>query len=69
MSADFINVRWIKSRFCSADGCVEVAHLTGGKVAVRDSKDVSKPPHVFDRDEWAAFITGAKHGEFDLPVS
>jgi hypothetical protein len=54
---------------CSADGCVEVAHLPGGNVALRDSKDVSKPAHVFDREEWAAFIAGAKNGEFDLPVS
>jgi Domain of unknown function (DUF397) len=69
MNPDFTNVQWIKSRMCSADGCVEVAHLKGGNVAVRDSKDLSKPAHVFDRDEWAAFITGAKNGEFDLPVS
>jgi len=48
---------------------VEVAHLASGGVAVRDSKDVSKPAHVFDREEWSAFITGAKNGEFDLPVS
>jgi hypothetical protein len=24
---------------------------------------------VFDRDEWSAFITGVKSGDFDLPVS
>jgi hypothetical protein len=69
MYPDPANTRWIKSRLCSADGCVEVAHLPGGHVALRDSKDVSKPAHVFDREEWAAFIAGAKNGEFDLPVS
>ena len=69
MNPDFADVRWIKSRSCSADGCVEVAHLPGGNVAIRDSKDVTKSAHVFDRDEWTAFITGAKNGEFDLPVS
>ncbi len=63
------NPQWIRSRMCSADGCVEVAHLPGGHVALRDSKDISKAAHVFDREEWAAFIAGAKNGEFDLPVS
>jgi hypothetical protein len=48
---------------------VEVAHLAGGGVAVRDSKEVGKPAHVFDREEWASFIAGVKNGEFDLPVS
>jgi len=69
MYADLTNAQWIKSRFCSADGCVEVAHLPGGNVALRDSKDVGKAAHVFDREEWSAFIAGAKNGEFDLPVS
>jgi len=48
---------------------VEVAHLSGGMVALRDSKDTGKTAHVFDREEWAAFIAGAKNGEFDLPAS
>jgi hypothetical protein len=38
-------------------------------VALRDGKDTAKPAHVFDSDEWAAFVTGVKAGEFDLPVS
>ncbi len=69
MYSDRANTQWIRSRMCSADGCVEVAHLPGGHVALRDSKDISKAAHVFDREEWAAFIAGAKNGEFDLPVS
>jgi hypothetical protein len=67
MNPDLTNVQWIKSRMCSADGCVEVAHLPGGNVALRDSKDVSRPAHVFDREEWSAFLAGAKNGEFDCP--
>ena len=62
MYADLTNAQWMKSRMCSADGCVEVAHLPGGNVALRDSKDVTKAAHVFDREEWAAFIAGAKNG-------
>jgi hypothetical protein len=59
---------WIRSRACSSDGCVEVAHLPGGSVALRDSKDERKVAHVFDREEWSAFLTGVKNGEFDIPV-
>jgi hypothetical protein len=36
-------------------------------VAIRDSKDTTRSAHVFDRQEWAAFIAGAKAGDFDLP--
>jgi hypothetical protein len=48
---------------------VEVAHLAEGAVAVRDSKDTGKTPHVFNRHEWECFLIGAKKGEFDLPMS
>ncbi len=68
MKHDLSEVRWIRSRACSADGCVEVAYLADGTVAVRDSKDVRKPAHMFDREEWSAFITGVKRGDFDLLV-
>ena len=64
---DVFNAEWITSRFCNNSACVQIAHLPGGMVAVRDSKDTARPPHVFDREEWAAFIAGAKAGEFDLP--
>jgi hypothetical protein len=69
MNDDLSEARWIRSRACSTDGCVEVAHLADGAVAVRDSKDASKPAHLFDREEWSGFIAGVKNGEFDLPVS
>lgn len=69
MNPDLTEVRWTRSQRCSADGCVEVAHLPGGGVALRDSKDLSKAAHTFDSDEWASFIAGVKDGEFDLPVS
>jgi Domain of unknown function (DUF397) len=68
MNADLGNARWIRSRFCSASGCVEVAHLPGGHVALRDSKNADMPAHVFDSEEWQAFIAGAKDGQFDLPL-
>jgi hypothetical protein len=68
MTHDQSAARWVRSRACSSDGCVEVARLGGGRVAIRDSKDLSRPAHVFDRDEWSAFVAGVKNGEFD-PVA
>lgn len=44
--------------------CVEVANL-GNAVAVRDSKDPDGPALIFTPGEWAAFLQGAKAGEFD----
>lgn len=61
-------LRWFKSSASGAGGCVEVAHLPEGGVAVRDTKDRGKAAHVYTREEWQAFLVGAKNGEFDLPV-
>jgi Domain of unknown function (DUF397) len=66
---DTSNAMWITSSACNNSACVQVAHLVGGMVALRDSKDTTKPPHIFDGGEWAAFLTGVKAGEFDMPVS
>ncbi len=64
---DFRGLRWFKSRASGSGGCVEVAHLPEGGVAVRDTKDRSKAPHVYTRHEWEVFLIGVKNGEFDLP--
>ena len=66
MDTDLDGLRWFKSSASSAAGCVEIAHLPqGGGVAVRDSKDRSKTPHVFNQHEWECFLDGARNGEFD----
>jgi uncharacterized protein DUF397 len=68
MSRDELaTARWFKSsRSDHQNICVEVAFLDSGSVALRDSKDNGRGPvMVFTRDEWSAFIEGAKDGEFD----
>ena len=68
MDTDLTGLRWFKSSASSTGGCVEIAHLPDeGGVAVRDTKDRYKTPHLFNRHEWECFLTGAKNGEFDLP--
>lgn len=58
--------RWRKSRASNPSGCcVEVAALPDGTIAVRNSRDPGGPALVYTRAEVAAFLTGAKNGEFD----
>lgn len=59
-------VVWRKSQRSNPSGnCVEFAVLPGGAVAVRNSRHPSGPALIYTRAEIAAFIHGAKAGEFD----
>ncbi|MQA76643.1 MAG: DUF397 domain-containing protein [Solirubrobacterales bacterium] len=62
---DLTAARWFKSSLSTeSDKCVEVAHVEG-HIAVRDSKDPAGAALIFTREEWRAFIGGARRGEFD----
>ncbi len=64
--ASSLDARWVKSRHSNAEGnCVEVASLVGGGVALRNSRDPDGPALVYTPAEVAAFLAGAKDGEFD----
>ncbi|MGW2823565.1 DUF397 domain-containing protein [Streptomyces sp. NPDC001443] len=64
--ASSLDATWVKSRHSNAEGnCVEVASLTGGGIAVRNSRDPDGPALVYTPAELAAFLAGAKEGEFD----
>jgi hypothetical protein len=58
---------WRKSTYSGNNGgCVEIAELDDGQVAVRDTKhDGHGPVLIFTPHEWDCFIQGAKAGEFD----
>lgn len=57
---------WKKSSYSNPFGeCVELANLTSGEVAVRNSRHPSGPVLLFTRAEMAAFIQDAKEGGFD----
>jgi Domain of unknown function (DUF397) len=62
--ASMTNLTW-RSATCSRSSCIEVAALPDG-VAIRDSKaGDTGAVLVFTTDEWQAFVTGIKAGEFD----
>lgn len=64
---DWAGAVWRKTSFSNGNGgnCVEVAELSRGHHAVRDSKDPAGPALVFTAAEWAAFTAGVRAGEFD----
>jgi hypothetical protein len=67
VSADLVaGASWRKSRHSGALGnCVEVAPLATGEIAIRNSRFPHGPVLVYTRAEMAAFLAGAKDGEFD----
>jgi hypothetical protein len=60
---------WRKSSFSGGngggDGCVEVAVLPDGEVAVRDTKDRSRTPHRHSAPAWREFLSAVRAREFD----
>jgi hypothetical protein len=61
--------RWCKSRRSGGNGnCVEVARLSDGHVAMRNSRFPEGPVLVYTREEIAAFLGGVKDGEFDFTL-
>ncbi|MBO3751497.1 DUF397 domain-containing protein [Streptosporangiaceae bacterium NEAU-GS5] len=65
-----LTTQWVKSSWSGdGSGCVE-ARLDDQRVLVRDTKQAGQGPIlVFTHTEWAAFLKGARSGEFDLPGS
>jgi Domain of unknown function (DUF397) len=57
---------WQKSRRSNPSGnCVELAGLPDGGIAIRNSRHPDGPVLVYTRDEIAAFVGGARDGDFD----
>jgi hypothetical protein len=62
------DLAWFKSSASSANGgCLEVAFLDDGRVALRDNEDLANPPFIVARHVWECFLDGAAKGEFTPP--
>ena len=63
-------IRWhVSTRSSNTSGqCVEAGPLAdgSGRVAVRHSHHPDGSIIVYTKEEWAAFLAGAKDGEFDF---
>ena len=65
-AAELTNVTWQKSKRSNPNGaCVEFARLGNGEIAVRNSRFPAGPALVYSPADIAAFLAGAKDGEFD----
>jgi hypothetical protein len=64
MSEHNITLRWVRSTFCAATNCVEVAR-TSRTVHVRDAKDPEGRALVLPVEAWRAFIESVKRGDLD----
>ncbi len=61
-------LHWFKAKASnSGTGCVEIAHLPDGGVAVRHSQKPGAEVIQYSAFEWDCFLDGAKSGEFDRP--
>jgi hypothetical protein len=71
MSASSLaGVTWKKSKYSNPNGaCVEVAVLPDEQIAIRNSRYPTGPVLVYTRPEIAAFLAGAKDGEFDYVLA
>ena len=59
-------LHWRTSSFSGVNGnsCVEVAPIPTG-VAIRDTKDRTRAPHLHSATAWRAFVAAVRDGEFD----
>ncbi len=55
---------WRTAAKCDGGACVQVA-AAGEMILLGDSKSPHGPTLSYTRDEWEAFVSGIKNGEFD----
>jgi hypothetical protein len=66
LAAELGDVCWQKSWHSNPNGeCVELAALSTGEIAMRNSRFPSGPILLYTQAEITAFLAGAKDGAFD----
>ncbi|RCG23396.1 DUF397 domain-containing protein [Sphaerisporangium album] len=67
-AAESNGLQWFKATAStSGNGCVEVAHLSDGGVAIRHSRTPNDQVIRYTAFEWDCFLDGVRNGEFDRP--
>ncbi|GII75530.1 transcriptional regulator [Sphaerisporangium rufum] len=68
LSQELASAAWRKATKSGSNGgdCLEVAPLSRGRVGIRDTEAPERAPFVVSATVWAAFLDGAKNGEFDF---
>jgi Domain of unknown function (DUF397) len=61
---DLGGLSWRVARKCNAGSCIRVA-TSGNNVVIGDSKSPEGPVLTYSRSEWATFVEGIRHGDFD----
>ena len=62
--AELARATWRTATYSQGNGsCVEVAGLSGGRVAVRDTKDKPGPAIVMTADVWRTFLASAQRAD------
>lgn len=65
-AGDLPGLIWRKSGRSNPKGnCVELAQVRDGSIAVRNSRNPEGSALIYTRPEIAAFVRGAKDGDFD----
>lgn len=68
MNVDLTGANWTTGRSGGNGACVEVATdipAAPGHVAVRDTKDRTRPALIFTDIEWAAHLDSVRAGLYD----
>jgi hypothetical protein len=66
LAAELGDVCWQKSWHSNPNGeCVELAALSTGEIAMRNSRFPAGPILLYTQGEITAFLAGAKDGSFD----
>jgi Domain of unknown function (DUF397) len=65
--SELVRAVWRTSSWSGANNnCVEVGYLPSDRVAVRDTKDRTRPAHLHTATAWSAFLTAVRAGEFGV---
>jgi len=60
-----VELNWRKALSSGINGCLEMARLPTGDVAVRDSKHPNDSVLVCSAESWSVWVDAARSGELD----